>query len=118
MDVVALNVLPAHCGVLLPAAALRGRHIFLAIIALVLYFGVRISTRVQLALALISIIVVTVFFISVIVKLGPANSFKPFPAIVFRRWLARDFLRRAVRDPALHRLRVRREPGRRDPQAA
>ena len=44
----------------------------------VLYFGVRISTRVQLALALISIIVVTVFFISVIVKLGSANSFKPF----------------------------------------
>ena len=52
--------------------------IFLAIVALVLYFGVRISTRVQLALALISIIVVTVFFISVIVKLGSANSFKPF----------------------------------------
>ena len=52
--------------------------IFLAIVALVLYFGVRISTRVQLVLALISIIVVTVFFISVIVKLGSANSFKPF----------------------------------------
>src|ERR1700723_1283331 len=52
--------------------------IFLAVVALVLYFGVRISTRVQLALALISIIVVTVFFISVIVKLGSTNSFKPF----------------------------------------
>ena len=52
--------------------------IFLVIVALVLYFGVRISTRVQLVLALISIIVVTVFFISVIVKLGSANSFKPF----------------------------------------
>ena len=52
--------------------------IFLAVVALVLYSGVRISTRVQLVLALISIIVVTVFFISVIVKLGSANSFKPF----------------------------------------
>ena len=52
--------------------------IFLAVVAAVLYFGVRISTRVQLVLALISIIVVTVFFVSVIVKLGSANSFKPF----------------------------------------
>ncbi len=43
-----------------------------------LYFGVRISVRSQLVLALISIIVVTVFFIEVIVKLGSANSFKPF----------------------------------------
>jgi amino acid transporter len=48
------------------------------VVALVLYFGVRISTRVQLVLALISILVVTVFFISVIVKLGSANSFRPF----------------------------------------
>src|ERR1700689_3583296 len=52
--------------------------ILLAIVALVLYFGVRISTRVQLALALISIIVVTVFFLSVIVKGGSVNGFKPF----------------------------------------
>jgi amino acid transporter len=52
--------------------------IFLAVVAAILYFGVRISTRVQLVLALIPIIVVTVFFVSVIVKLGSANSFKPF----------------------------------------
>jgi amino acid transporter len=39
---------------------------------------VRISTRSQLVLALVSIIVVTVFFIVVIVKLGSANSAKPF----------------------------------------
>ena len=58
-----------------PLPAWAWSLIFLAIVALVLYFGVRISTRVQLALALISIIVVTVFFISVIVKLGSANSF-------------------------------------------
>ena len=43
-----------------------------------LYFGVRISVRSQLVLALISIIVVTIFFIVVIAKLGSANSLKPF----------------------------------------
>src|SRR5260370_21439834 len=52
--------------------------IFLGAVALLLNFGVRNSTRVQISLALISIIVVTVFFISDIVKLGSANSFKPF----------------------------------------
>jgi amino acid transporter len=50
----------------------------IALIAVILYFGVRLSTRSQLALALVSIIVVTIFFISVIVKLGSANSAKPF----------------------------------------
>jgi amino acid transporter len=39
---------------------------------------VRVSTRSQLVLALVSILVVTIFFISVIVKLGSANSLKPF----------------------------------------
>jgi amino acid transporter len=52
--------------------------VLIALIAVILYFGVRISTRSQLALALISIIVMTVFFIVVIVKLGSANSIKPF----------------------------------------
>ena len=41
-----------------------------------LYFGVRISTR--SLLALVSIVVVTAFFIVVIAKLGSANSVKPF----------------------------------------
>ena len=50
----------------------------IALIAVILYFGVRLSTRAQLVLALISIIVVTIFFISVIVKLGSANSARPF----------------------------------------
>lgn len=45
---------------------------------LVLYFGVRISTRAQLALAGISVIVVLGFFIMVMVKLGSANSVAPF----------------------------------------
>ena len=61
-----------------PLPAWAWTLIVIAVIAAVLYFGVRISTRSQLVLALISIIVVTVFFIFVIVKLGSANSFKPF----------------------------------------
>jgi amino acid transporter len=52
--------------------------IMIALIAGILYFGVRLSTRTQLALALVSIVVLTIFFISVIVKLGSANSVKPF----------------------------------------
>jgi amino acid transporter len=52
--------------------------ILIAVIAGILYFGVRVSTRSQLVLALVSIVVVTIFFVSVIVKLGSANSFKPF----------------------------------------
>ncbi len=47
-------------------------------IGAILYFGVRISTRSQLALALVSIVVVGIFFIYVIIKLGSANSLKPF----------------------------------------
>ncbi len=52
--------------------------VLIALIAGILYFGVRISTRSQLALALISMLVVGVFFIFVIVKLGSTNSVKPF----------------------------------------
>jgi amino acid transporter len=50
----------------------------IALIGAVLYYGVRISTRFQLVLALVSMIVVGVFFIVVIAKLGSANSLKPF----------------------------------------
>ena len=50
----------------------------------VLYFGVRISTRVQLTLALVSIAVVLVFFVTVIADLGGANdvakAFSPSPS--------------------------------------
>jgi amino acid transporter len=49
--------------------------IFTAGLFAVLYFGVQISTRVQLALALISIAVVLIFFITVIIDLGSANDF-------------------------------------------
>lgn len=50
----------------------------------VLYFGVQISTRVQLTLALISVIVVLIFFVTVIIDLGSANdlgkAFDPTPS--------------------------------------
>ena len=50
----------------------------IVLIAAALYFGIRVSVRAQLILALISITVVTIFFIVVIAKLGSANSLKPF----------------------------------------
>lgn len=50
----------------------------------VLYFGVQISTRVQLTLALISIAVVLIFFVTVIADLGGDNdvakAFDPSPS--------------------------------------
>jgi amino acid transporter len=57
--------------------------IFALLLFGVLYFGVKISTRVQLTLALVSIAVVLIFFITVIVDLGSANdvakAFDPTP---------------------------------------
>jgi len=52
--------------------------ILIVVIAGILYFGVRVSTRSQLALALVSMLVVGAFFIFVIIKLGSANSLTPF----------------------------------------
>ena len=49
--------------------------VFALLLFVVLYFGVQISTRVQLTLALISIAVVLIFFITVIIDLGDANDF-------------------------------------------
>jgi len=48
--------------------------IFAALLFVVLYFGVKISTRVQLTLALVSIAVVLIFFITVIADLGSGND--------------------------------------------
>ncbi len=61
-----------------PLPAWAWTLIVIALIAAILYFGVRLSTRSQLALALVSMIVVLVFFITVIAKLGSGNSLKPF----------------------------------------
>lgn len=51
--------------------------VYTGILFCVLYFGVRISTRVQLALVLVSASVVTIFMVYVIFKSG-SNSTKPF----------------------------------------
>jgi amino acid transporter len=51
---------------------------YTAILFAVLYFGVRLSTRAQLTLVLISASVVTIFLIYVIAKVGGGNSVKPF----------------------------------------
>jgi amino acid transporter len=48
--------------------------LFALFVLVVLYFGVQISTRVQLTLALISVAVVLAFFIKVIVDLGGDND--------------------------------------------
>ena len=57
--------------------------VFAVFLFAVLYFGVQISTRVQLTLALISIAVLLIFFITVIVELGGDNdvvkAFDPSP---------------------------------------
>jgi amino acid transporter len=49
-----------------------------AFLAAILYTGVRISTRAQLTLALVSFLVVLGFFVMVIVKVGSHNSWTPF----------------------------------------
>jgi amino acid transporter len=58
--------------------------IFALLLFVVLYFGVKISTRVQLTLALVSIAVVLIFFITVIADLGSNNdvakAFDPTPS--------------------------------------
>lgn len=48
--------------------------IMLLIVMVVLYFGVALSTRAQLVLAMFSILVVLIFFISVIVQVGGNND--------------------------------------------
>jgi amino acid transporter len=51
--------------------------IFTGILFCVLYFGVRISTRVQLGLVMVSASIVTIFLVYIIFKSG-SNSVKPF----------------------------------------
>lgn len=52
--------------------------VFVGVVFLVMYLGVQLSTRVQLALSLISAAVVLAFAISVIIQLGSDNSLKAF----------------------------------------
>lgn len=59
----------------------------IAALTAVAYLGVRVSTRFQLALALVSLVVLTAFFVYVVVHLGNANSAKPFnPASAADGW--------------------------------
>ena len=59
----------------------------IALVAAAGYFGVRLSARSQLALALVSMLVVAAFLVMVIVRLGRANSWRPFsPAGASSGW--------------------------------
>jgi amino acid transporter len=51
--------------------------LYVALVFAILYFGVKISTRVQLTLSLVSAAVVLAFFVDVIAN-APSNSFKAF----------------------------------------
>jgi amino acid transporter len=52
--------------------------VLLVVISAILYAGVQLSTRAQLVLAMISLTLLTIFFIYVIVKVGSGNSAKAF----------------------------------------
>jgi amino acid transporter len=52
--------------------------IYVAAVFAIMYLGVRISTRVQLTLALVSAAVLLVFFLKVIIDVGGDNSLKAF----------------------------------------
>ncbi|WP_194900107.1 APC family permease [Catenulispora pinisilvae] len=52
--------------------------LLLALLAVVLHLGVQLSTRAQFVLAMLSLAVMTVFFLYIIIKAGSANSFKAF----------------------------------------
>lgn len=57
--------------------------VFLAVLVAIIHFGVQISVKAQLVLALISLAVLTVFFVYIIAKVGHGNSlagFKPSSA--------------------------------------
>jgi amino acid transporter len=52
--------------------------VLLVLISAILYAGVQLSTRAQLILAMLSLTLLTVFFIYVIVKVGSHNNIKAF----------------------------------------
>lgn len=52
--------------------------VYVAAVFAIMYLGVRISTRVQLALALVSAVVLLLFFLKVIIDVGGDNSLKAF----------------------------------------
>ncbi len=84
---------------------------FALLVFVVLYFGVQISTRVQLTLALVSAAVVLAFFIKVIIDVGGDNdvatAFNPNSST--SGWSG-HLLRGALRRVDLRRVRDRGEP--------
>src|SRR4029453_18718008 len=72
------------CGDLAPGPIWMWDAILTLGLFAVLYFGVKISTRVQLTLALVSVVVVLIFFVTVIADLGADNdiakAFDPSPS--------------------------------------
>jgi amino acid transporter len=89
MEFVIFTADPAVPGVISsesPLPAWAWSLLWVLIVALILYLGVQLSTRVQLTLALVSIIAVTLFFIKVILDV-PENSLKAFnPAEATDGW--------------------------------
>lgn len=52
--------------------------VLLAVLLTIIHFGVQVSVKAQLVLALISMAVLTVFFVSIIVQVGGGNSLAAF----------------------------------------
>jgi amino acid transporter len=52
--------------------------VLIVIISAILYAGVQLSTRIQLILALLSLTLLTIFFVYIIAKVGSGNSVKAF----------------------------------------
>ena len=52
--------------------------VLIVLISAILYAGVQLSTRAQLVLALLSLTLLTIFFIYIIVRVGSGNSVKAF----------------------------------------
>jgi amino acid transporter len=90
MEFVIFTADPAVPGVISsesPLPAWGWSVLWVLIVALILYLGVQLSTRVQLTLALVSIVAVTVFFFKVIMDV-PENNLKAFnPTEASDGWL-------------------------------
>ncbi len=71
-------VFPAVLGTDSPLPMIVWSAIYVVAVFLVMYLGVQLSTRVQLALALVSAAVLLLFFLKVIADVGGANSLHAF----------------------------------------
>ena len=88
-----------------PLPAWAWTLLVIALIAVVLYFGVRVSVRSQLVLALVSIVVVTIFLHRGHRQAGFGQQRQAVQPVVGGRRVVRDLLRRAAQ------LRVLPRPG-------